>query len=85
MLDCCRPLGVEVYRITDPAVLEGWNAPTPSEYKGLHGFALPTFKKQENKSCSSCISTRFTEVSGFWRSPKKHCRRHSLFAVPARS
>ena len=46
MLDCCRPLGVEVYKITDPAVLEGWKPPTPPEYKGLHGVTLPTFGKQ---------------------------------------
>lgn len=46
MLHCCRPLGVDVYKITDPAVLEDWKPPNPPEYKGLHGVALPTFKKQ---------------------------------------
>lgn len=43
MLGCCRPLAVEVYRFTDPAVLEGWRPPAPAPYKGLHGIALPTF------------------------------------------
>ena len=40
MLECCRPLGVEVYRITDPEVFRGWEPPSVSSYKGLHGIEL---------------------------------------------
>ena len=43
MLECCRPLGVEVYRITDPKILDHWGPPVPSSYTGLHGINLPTF------------------------------------------
>lgn len=45
MLQCCRPLGVEIYRITDPEILERWEPPTSPSYKGLHGITLPTFSK----------------------------------------
>lgn len=45
MLQCCRPLGVEVYKIADPAVLEGWSEPQPVTYKGLHGIKLPTYNE----------------------------------------
>ena len=44
MLASCRPLGVEVYRLIDPSVLEGWQAPEPSGYRGLHGMKLPVFQ-----------------------------------------
>ena len=47
MVDCCRPLGVEVYRITDPKVLEGWKQPELAKYDGMHGMAMPTFEKPE--------------------------------------
>ena len=44
MLKCCRPLGVEVYKLTDPETLKGWEAPTPVSYTGLHGISLPSFQ-----------------------------------------
>ncbi|KAI9879873.1 MAG: hypothetical protein M1830_006725 [Pleopsidium flavum] len=46
MVGCCRPLGVEVYRMTDEKrVLEGWREPEVPAYKGLHGLKLPTFQQ----------------------------------------
>jgi uncharacterized protein YcgI (DUF1989 family) len=45
MLDCCRPLRVEVYRIIDPYILDHWEPPTPSSYKGMHGMILPSFNR----------------------------------------
>ena len=48
MLECCRPLGVEVYNIMDPAILEGWAEPQPAAYKGLHGITLPTYDKEQS-------------------------------------
>ncbi|PGH18335.1 hypothetical protein AJ80_04513 [Polytolypa hystricis UAMH7299] len=41
MQDTTRPLGVEVYSLTDPTILEGWKAPEPSKYQGLHGIRMP--------------------------------------------
>lgn len=38
----CRPLGVEVYQLTDEKkVLEGWKAPESPKYKGMHGMTMP--------------------------------------------
>lgn len=45
MVDCCRPLRVEVCKITDPEILEGWGEPEPAKYEGLHGMVMPVFKK----------------------------------------
>lgn len=36
-IDVCRPLGVEVYKLA-PSVLEGWESPKVSAYKGYHGM-----------------------------------------------
>ncbi|CEL00549.1 Putative Meiotic chromosome segregation protein [Aspergillus calidoustus] len=36
-----RPLGVEVYRITDSKALEGWTEPESPKYTGLHGMRMP--------------------------------------------
>lgn len=44
MLECCRPLGVEVYKIIDPKILEDWEPPAPASYKGLHGITMPSFQ-----------------------------------------
>lgn len=41
---CCRPLGVEVYKINDEKVLEGWSEPERPKYKGNHGLGFPVFK-----------------------------------------
>ena len=45
MLKCCRPLGVEVYKI-NPTLLEGWKSPEPVPYEGIHGIQLPQFEPQ---------------------------------------
>jgi hypothetical protein len=36
-----RPLGVEVYKITDSEALEGWKEPESPKYTGLHGMRMP--------------------------------------------
>ena len=41
MLATCRPLGVQVYKLTDPSLLEDWKPPEPPAYRGLHGMLLP--------------------------------------------
>lgn len=41
MLETCRPLGVEVYRITDLSILKHWNSPEPAKYTGMHGLTMP--------------------------------------------
>lgn len=40
-LECCRPLGVEVYKLTDPMMLQDWESPGCSSYRGMHGLVLP--------------------------------------------
>ena len=45
MIDCCKPLGVEVYKITDHNVLRDWRPPVSPQYRGMHGVELPTFRK----------------------------------------
>ena len=40
-LPTCRPLGVEVYQ-PESALLDGWQSPEPSDYRGLHGLQMPT-------------------------------------------
>ena len=44
MVDCCRPLGVEVYAL-GADTLEGWQSPEPARYKGMHGIGMPTFRR----------------------------------------
>ncbi|KAI1918550.1 hypothetical protein LOZ58_002458 [Ophidiomyces ophidiicola] len=41
MRDTTRPLGVEVYTLTDPNILKEWSSPEPSKYKGMHGMTVP--------------------------------------------
>ena len=41
MLECCRPLKVEVYSLEDKKLLEGWTQPQPPPYRGLHGMKVP--------------------------------------------
>jgi len=36
-ISTCRPLGVEVYQ-PQPELLEGWDQPSPVEYRGIHGL-----------------------------------------------
>lgn len=46
MVDCCRPLGIEVYEITDSEVLKDWKEPEKANYKGNHGFKYPVFQRE---------------------------------------
>jgi uncharacterized protein YcgI (DUF1989 family) len=41
MLDCCRPLRVEVYTLDDESLLKDWKPFEPPKYKGLHGMNVP--------------------------------------------
>lgn len=42
MLDCCRPLQVEVFELTDRAsVLKEWKEPQCPAYRGNHGMQIP--------------------------------------------
>jgi hypothetical protein len=41
MAATCRPLGVEVYSLADPGILQGWKEPEFSKYKGMHGMRMP--------------------------------------------
>lgn len=48
MLSCCRPLGVEVYKVVDDKLLEGWEEPKFAPYKGNHGLKNPDlYEKKE--------------------------------------
>ncbi|KAK5006225.1 hypothetical protein BJ546DRAFT_428082 [Cryomyces antarcticus] len=49
MLDCCRPLKVEVWGLTDEKVLEGWKEPETPKYKGMHGMGVPLGEKAGNQ------------------------------------
>ncbi|KAK5712219.1 hypothetical protein LTR17_018032 [Elasticomyces elasticus] len=41
MLDCCRPLKVEVFSLDDDSVLSAWHEPTSPPYRGRHGMKVP--------------------------------------------
>ncbi|KAL4974786.1 hypothetical protein BDW66DRAFT_79727 [Aspergillus desertorum] len=36
-----RPLGVEIYKITEARALEGWKEPESPKYTGMHGLKMP--------------------------------------------
>lgn len=36
-----RPLGVEVYRLADSNILNGWEQPKSPKYTGMHGLRMP--------------------------------------------
>jgi uncharacterized protein YcgI (DUF1989 family) len=39
MIECCHPLKIEVFGITDESVLSKWERPeVSSAYKGMHGL-----------------------------------------------
>lgn len=42
MLDCCRPLKVEVFKINDPKLLNNWQEAQFPDYKGRHGMKVPS-------------------------------------------
>ena len=37
----CRPLGVEVYQLTNKGILDGWKTPESPNYRGMHGMRMP--------------------------------------------
>ncbi|KAL4909988.1 hypothetical protein BDW74DRAFT_144167 [Aspergillus multicolor] len=42
-----RPLGVEVYKLTEAKDLEGWTEPQCPKYTGMHGMKMPTRENDE--------------------------------------
>lgn len=43
MVDCCRPLAIDVYKLKDEEeLLKEWKSPEPANYKGGHGLKLQT-------------------------------------------
>lgn len=43
MLECCRPLQVEVFRLVEEEkLLAGWEEPKAPAYRGMHGMSVPT-------------------------------------------
>jgi uncharacterized protein YcgI (DUF1989 family) len=40
MVDCCRPLKVEVFALKDQSVLKGWEEPKVPDYRGRHGMKV---------------------------------------------
>lgn len=49
-LKCCRPLGVEIYKITDPSILQNWKSPEPASYRGMHGLVAPVYQQGTGSS-----------------------------------
>ena len=49
MLDCCRPLKVEVLNLKDENVLKGWTLPQPPAYRGRHGTIVPLGETQDKR------------------------------------
>ncbi|PLB55820.1 meiotic chromosome segregation protein [Aspergillus steynii IBT 23096] len=43
-----RPLGVEVYKLTDPKALEGWKQPESPRYTGMHGLRMPEREQDDS-------------------------------------
>lgn len=43
-----RPLGVEVYKLADSTVLEGWKEPQSPRYVGMHGMKMPQRENDES-------------------------------------
>jgi uncharacterized protein YcgI (DUF1989 family) len=41
MLDVCRPIQVDVWKVEDGEVLKSWEPPKSPEYRGLHGMTVP--------------------------------------------
>ena len=44
MLECCRPLRVEISKLTKDNLLRGWEPPKPASYSGMHGMKMPVFQ-----------------------------------------
>ena len=48
MLKCCRPLGVEIFSLTEPTILKDWQSPKTAAYRGMHGITLTDFHERTN-------------------------------------
>ena len=46
MLECCRPLGVEVHELILSETLVQWQPPAASSYQGLHGIKSGDFRNK---------------------------------------
>ena len=46
MLQCCRPLGVDVFKLTDPAILEDHQPLESPSYRGMHGITPVDFDQK---------------------------------------
>ncbi|KAL0581426.1 hypothetical protein V5O48_000580 [Marasmius crinis-equi] len=54
MVDCCRPLKVEVFKIeNEEQVLKDWSEPKPPNYRGRHGMTVPEGEASRDISTSS--------------------------------
>jgi uncharacterized protein len=42
MLECCRPLQVDVFKLADKTILDKWSEPEIPRYVGRHGMTVPT-------------------------------------------
>lgn len=42
MAATCRPLGVEVYSLTEAEMLKDWKQPESPSYSGMHGLKMPS-------------------------------------------
>lgn len=47
MLECCRPLKVEVFRLEDESLLKDWTEFRSPDYAGRHGMRVPTGEGQQ--------------------------------------
>ncbi|KAK0276319.1 hypothetical protein LTR35_010644 [Friedmanniomyces endolithicus] len=48
MLECCRPLKVEVFRLENASVLKGWKEPEMPQYRGRHAYLTLTSTSKPN-------------------------------------
>ena len=49
MVDTCRPIHVDVYKVLDETVLADWKPPSPPAYTGMHGLGMPIFKRARER------------------------------------
>lgn len=52
MVKCCRPLKVEVFKLTDETLVEntGWRPPAPAPYRGMHGMVVVEGEKRDHEN-----------------------------------
>jgi uncharacterized protein len=49
MLDVCRPIKVEVWKVDDESLLEQWEEPKSPTYRGNHGMKIPSGEGKSNE------------------------------------